>query len=520
MLDYGNQKIKDSSLYVNNLSKTFGGTKALNSVELLLMPGEIHGLLGQNGCGKSTLIKVLAGYHQPDSGGELWVNGESVPLPINPGEFSKYGMGFVHQDLGLVMDLTVLENFMLGKLSTNSSWRINWVDERKNAKATLERYGIDIDLDMQLINIGPVERAMLAIVRAVEDINTRSGGGPTKGLLVLDEPTVFLPRTEVDVLFDLVRKIVKQGFSVLFVSHDIDEVKELTNTFTVLRDGQMIIRGVTSEYSKEQIVEKIIGKEVELYAKKESAEGCYDGKPQVVVNNISGKLLKRLSFDIYKGQVLGVTGLEGSGFEELPYVFFGATEERSGTLKLGEEEFDLEKITPEIAVKSKMALIPADRQNKGSVGELLVKENMLMQVMESFNKIKLNLRKMDRVSYDTMGKFKVHPNDPNLNFSQLSGGNQQKVLMAKWMLGKSKLLILHEPTQGVDVGARQEIYKHIEAAANEGASVLCCSSDYEQLVQICDRVIVLVRGEICAELRGCDLNGPYLAQLCYDNSLL
>ena len=519
MLNFDNQLIEGSTLYLKDISKTFGGTKALDSVELLLLPGEIHGLIGQNGSGKSTLIKILAGYHEPDKGGQLWINGESVALPIHPGEFTKYGMSFVHQDLGLVADLTVLENLLIGKLSNSSNWHINWAEERRRALKIFKKYKINIDINATIANIGPVQRAMLAIVRAVEDINSNETAQKKKrGLLVLDEPTVFLPKTEVNMLFRLVREISAEGISVLFVSHDIDEVKELTDEFTVLRDGKKILRAKTTEYKTSQIVEKILGEEVQLYKIEERAEEYYNLKSGIVADKIRGDLIKEISFNVHDGEILGITGLEGSGFEELPYLLFGERPEKSGTLKIGEKVFKLEDMTPEKAVIEKMALIPADRQNKGSIGELYVKENMLMQVLDKFNKYKLKLREMDKKSYETMEKFRVLPRDPNLNFSQLSGGNQQKVLMAKWMLGKSRLLILHEPTQGVDIGARQQIYKHIETAANSGAAVLCCSSDYEQLEQICNRVIVLVRGMVSMELKGRDITKARLAHLCYDSA--
>lgn len=521
MPEFDIKQVESSTLYLKNVSKTFGGTKALRSVELKLMPGEIHGLLGQNGCGKSTLIKVLSGYHAPDAGGELWINGESVSLPIPPGGFTKYGMSFVHQDLGLVHDLTVLENLCIGKISTEDSWHINWKEEREKAVKIFEKYKINISPDAYVASLGPVEKAMLAIVRAVEDIHSNELAMKKKrGLLVLDEPTVFLPRTEVDVLFKLVRDVASEGISVLFVSHDIDEVKELTDVFTVFRDGMNVGSGVTAEFETDQIVEVILGQKLERYEVSTTIEEGDDiAADGAVIENLKGTLLKNASFTVHKGEVLGITGLVGSGFEEVPYLLFGADAKQSGTMTLGGKRFDLSKFNPTMAVKNRMALIPADRPNKGAVGNLLVKENMLMQVLHKFSPYCLNHKAMDKQCHKTVEDFDVRPRNIELNFSQLSGGNQQKVLMSKWILADCELMILHEPTQGVDIGARQQIYKQIENAAKAGTAVICCSSDYEQLEQICNRVIVLIRGEIARELRGSEITKTYLTQLCYETAL-
>lgn len=514
------EKINTSMLYLRNVSKTFGGTQALKSVELQIMPGEIHGLLGQNGCGKSTLIKILAGYHAPDPGGELWIKGEKVPLPLSPGEFAQYGMSFVHQDLGLVTDLTVLENLCLNRISVSSAAYIDWSKERQRAIEIFEKYQIDLDPNAYVASLASVERAMLAIVRAVEDIKSNESAVANKrGLLVLDEPTVFLPRTEVDTLFNLVRNVAAEGISVLFVSHDIDEVKELTTMFTVLRDGKNVGSEKTEDFDTSGIVAMILGEELQRYEMESKGEKADDDSiPAVIVENLHGEILKSISFKVREGEVLGITGLVGSGFEEVPYVLFGHYATRSGTVSIKGVTYDIEKLEPEKAVQNaKMALIPADRPNLGGIADLLIKENLLMQVMSRYNSMRLNHKRMDADSHEVVEQYEVHPRDPELNFSQLSGGNQQKVLLAKWMLAEPDLLILHEPTQGVDVGARQQLYRHIEAAAKRGTAVLCCSSDYEQLEQICDRVLVLVRGRVSTELMGAEITKARITQLCYDS---
>lgn len=503
-----------ATVYLQGISMTFGMNKALDNVDLVIQPGEIHGLLGQNGCGKSTLIKILAGFHRPDKGGKLYINGKKVKLPIAPGDFIKYGLSFVHQELGLIPSLTVLEN-LRNKEILSSGLRIDWRKERAEAVRILQRYDINVSIDAAVESLDQVEKAMISIVRAVESIKGLKDG---QGLLILDEPTVFLPKTEVDMLFRLVREVASEGISVLFVSHDLDEIMELTDVVTVLRDGKNCGDVITKESTKEQIIEMILGKKLSVYQK--GAEETYreDTENSIRFKDIHGELLKGVNFNVMPGEVVGLTGLVGSGFGEVPYILFGVNEIKMGTMKLTNKTIDLENYSPGQAVSDRVALIPADRPNKGGIRDIFVEENMLMQVHHNYRPWRLDTKKMYEASKELSSRYKVYPNDTRLNFAQLSGGNQQKVLLAKWMQEVPELLILHEPTQGVDVGARQHIYKHIDIAAKSGTAVLCASSDYEQLVQICDRVIIFFQGKIVKELVGNEITKDRITQLCYDST--
>lgn len=520
MTDHETKNYEGTTLYLQNISKTFGGQKALDQVNLTIMPGEIHGLLGQNGCGKSTLIKILAGFHSPNKGGRLWVNGQRVRLPLQPGEFIKYGMSFVHQDLGLMPTLTVLENLRLSKLAVSGTLAVNWKRERAAAKSILKKYHVTIDTDATVSSLGQVEKAMLAIVRAVEDIKSNQAVADKKrGLLVLDEPTVFLPKTEVDTLFSLVREVAAEGISVLFVSHDLDEVMELTDRLTVLRDGKNCGTVVTSETDKDSVIELILGQKLAAYSVRDGESSVSENSSgTVTVSNLSGELLRSVGFRVRPGEVLGLTGLVGSGFEEVPYALFGANETQAGTVRFGNIVIDLAHFSPEKAVHSSMALIPADRPNAGGIGDIRVEENMMMQVLGKYNPFLLKKKKMLEKSLDLIDRYEIRPDDPLLGFSQLSGGNQQKVVLAKWLQNHPKLLILHEPTQGVDIGARQQLYRHIARAARHGSAVICSSSDYEQLEQICDRVLIFVRGKIVTELIGNEISKDRITQLCYESA--
>jgi ribose transport system ATP-binding protein len=473
----------------------------------------VHGLLGENGSGKSTLIKILAGFHEPDSG-ELEIDGEPVRLPLAPGQFRALGLSFVHQHLGLVESLSVLENLRVAEIaSSRSRFRISWRRERARARETFDRYGLRLDPAAKVADLKPVERALLAIVRAIEEIRAVGRG---HGVLILDEPTVFLPREGIERLFALVREAAAAGASILFVSHDLDEVREITDRVTVLRDGALVGTVVTRETSESAFVEMIIGRRLAALGDVEHAD-LSEQRVGAAVDGLAGANVSGVSFAMHEGEVVGLTGLIGSGFDEVPYLLFGARAAAAGRLTLAGRSFELARLTPTAAIEAGMALIPADRPNDGSVGSLPVDENVALPVLDRhFNGVVLDRRKMRRATAALMREFDVRPADPTLTYGALSGGNQQKALLAKWFQTDPRLLLLDEPTQGVDVGARQQIYELIRTAARErGVNVLCSSSDYEQLASLCDRVIVFGRGRVWRELVGSGITKDRIIEQCY-----
>lgn len=507
------EEVAPPRLDLRNLSKSFGGTQALRGVDLSLLPGEVHGLLGENGSGKSTLIKVLAGFYDPDEG-ELRIDGEPVRLPLAAGRFRELGLSFVHQDLGLIESLSVLENLRVAALaSSRSRFGISWRRERKRARETFDRYGLRIDPTAIVAELKPVERALLAIVRAIEEICSVGAG---QGVLVLDEPTVFLPREGIEVLFTLVRDAAAAGASVLFVSHDLDEVREITDRVTVLRDGVLVGTVTTRETSETTFVEMIIGRQLAKLGDVEHAD-LTERRVAVSVEGLTGTTVNDVSFQMHEGEIVGLTGLIGSGFEEVPHLLYGSRRARAGRLVLRGETIDLTKLTPSAATRSRLALIPGDRKTDGSVSSLPVVENMVLSVLDRyFNGVALERRRMRRETSALMEEFDVRPNDPSLPYGALSGGNQQKALLAKWFQTEPSLLLLDEPTQGVDVGARQQIFGLIHAAVEErGVHVLCASSDYEQLSLLCDRVIVFGRGRVWRELVGDDVTKERIIEQSY-----
>ena len=497
------------TIAIRGLTKRFSGILALNDVDLTVLPGEVHGLLGENGSGKSTLIKVLAGFHGVD-GGELRVGGEPVDLPLGPGRPQELGLQFVHQDLGLIGSLSVLDNLRAVDM-TKRRLKISWAEERRKARQAFERYGVDLDPRLLVDEIRPVQRAQLAIIRAVDGL-AQAGG--TRGLLVLDEPTVFLPRDEVDHLFALVREVVALGNSVLFVSHDIDEVRRITDRVTVLRDGRVAGSAITAETTEDSLVELIIGRRLARLESRPAETVRADVLATVAY--LCGGQLEDVSFEVRVGEVLGITGLLGSGFEDVPYFMFGARKPGSGTLALGDRTITLNQLSPGAAARAGMALVPGDRKVDGSLPSLSIADNVTIQVLNRhMRRGILRRRAMMRYAADLMERYDVRPRDPRLPYEALSGGNQQKALIGKWLDTEPKLLLLHEPTQGVDVGAREQIFEVIRAAAAGGRSVVLASSDHEQLEAVCQRVVVLGRGRVVSELNGAEVTKDRITEQCF-----
>ncbi|MGH3171956.1 MAG: ATP-binding cassette domain-containing protein, partial [Trebonia sp.] len=390
---------------LRGISKDFGRNRALDRVDLRVGHGEVVGLVGQNGSGKSTLVKVLSGVHEPEPGGRLFVSGEEVPLPLAPGQASEIGLSFVYQNLALAPGLSVLENLTLGQRIGGGprAWApINWVAEHRRAGTVLDRYQVRLDLDQRTGELPPVDQARLAIIRAAEDLRRyRTRSGYKHSVLVLDEPTVFLPEAEVERLFDLVRTVAAEGAAVLFISHDLVAIRSIADRVVVLRDGRVVAEVPAGEIDERALVDLIVGATASTGpqptgstpgATPESTPAPGRG---VVVEHLHGERLSDLSFGIGAGEILGVAGLIGSGAEDLPYLLFGARPAVSGTLHLGGynpagdnlagknlagKNLDVSALTPQRSVRSRIALVPADRQVQGLGERLTLWENIVMLV--------------------------------------------------------------------------------------------------------------------------------------------
>ena len=477
--------------------------------------GEVHGLLGHNGSGKSTLIRILAGYHAPDPGGEMVLRGRPVALPLRPGQFRALGMAFVHQDPALLPALTVTENLRIGALAPRAALRrIDWAAERAAVATLLEEFGIACAPDDRVERLRPWQRPLLAILRAVDEIRRLPQGLPHSGggLLVLDEPTAGIGDAGVERLFGVIRRVTAAGFGVLFVSHDLDEVVAITDRVTVLRDGRVAGAGATATLDRAQLVDMIVGHPLTRPARGVTAPSVRLAEARA----IAGPGVRGVSFALGAGEILGATGLIGAGHAELGARLAGARPARGGVLDLGGQAVTLAGLTPARAMKAGIAYVPAERLRAGCVGEMTVAENIALPVLRRLTRhLVLTPAAMARHARELAVRFDIRPPDPTLPLERLSGGNQQKALMAKWLQLRPRLLVLEEPTQGVDVGAREQIFAAIRDWAASGAAVLVLSGDHEQLSLLCARVLIFRHGRIAAELAGTDVTEERMAHACF-----
>ncbi|MEM8728442.1 MAG: sugar ABC transporter ATP-binding protein [Pseudomonadota bacterium] len=507
--------VSGPALDISGLSKHFGGAAALDNVALHVARGEVHGLLGSNGSGKSTLIKVLSGFHAPEPGAQIRLYGREMALPISGAQARARGLAFVHQNLGLIPSLSVAENLYLGDFSSTWNWRLNWRSLHAKARETFRRFDLSLDPKTEVGALSPVERALLAIVRAYEDLrHATEDHADRPGVLVLDEPTPFLPRAGVEQLFDLVRRCTETGASVIFVSHDVDEVREITDRATILRDGHLIDTVDTTQTSHAGFVERIIGRNLEAYGG--HAKALAAPKPLAQVENLQAPGVGPVTFTLNEGEILGLAGLIGAGYDAVPAAVYGATQGATGRLQLSGRSLSLSRITPIDALARGIAFLPSDRLGAAGVGSLSIGDNIGLPVYEKLRRgFGLIDRHINAHAADLGAKAGVKPNAPALPLDALSGGNAQKVVLSKWLQTEPQLILLDEPTQGVDVGARQAIWDSLDQAAENGAGILVASSDYDQLAAICHRVLIFARGQVVAELSGAKLTKDSIAEHCY-----
>ena len=486
------------ALLAKNFSKVFGTSKVLDGVNLAVMPGEIHGLLGSNGSGKSTLIKTIAGLHAPERGAELILYGRDTPLPMASGGARSAGISFVHQHLALIPTLSVLENMMLNDLASEAAWSINWAAKRRHVQSVFDRFELDLDPSARVADLPLADRALLAITRAFHEVQTHAEDG--QGILILDEPTPFLPQSGVEKLFGLMRSVAADGAAVIFVAHDIDEIREITDRATILRDGKLAGSLISADATREDFISHIVGDKVSLF--QTSLARDLDAPIVLETSGLKSGIVDEVSFDLRAGEIIGLTGLIGSGFDVVPEAIFGA-QEATGVLAVNGSEYALTSVTPQKALSNGIAFLPSDRLGRAGVGSLPIYENMALPVLNSFKSgptlkwsaIKAHCAELGRA-------FDLRPARVDLNLGALSGGNAQKALLAKWLQTEPTVLMLDEPTQGIDVGARQKIFQELHKAARKGTAVIVASTDAEQLAQICQRVLVFSKGRIAKELTG------------------
>lgn len=488
------------ALAFREVSKRFGSTQALNSVSFSVARGSIHGLLGGNGSGKSTLIKALAGVEQADSG-TIEVHGAtSDASQVSPAWARDSNIHFVHQDFGIFTEMTVTENLSIGRgFERSKLGGINWRQARRRAGLLLERFGIEAKPDDAVSSLSPATQTLLAIARTLQDQDDRPG------VLVLDEPTVALPDNNVDTLLDAVRGFAENGQTILFVSHRLGEVFSVTDTVTILRDGVHIETLPTERLTREGLIEMMAGEAVEHAA----AALVHDtqlarqewGDDKLRVSGLRGGKLEDVSFEHDKGTVLGIAGLLGSGRSSLLQMLGGVLPAESGGIELDGEAVRLP--SHKDALRQGIVYIPEDRGIDGLFLDSSVAMNLNAARVKQFSKRGwLSHRAELSAAREDCRRFGVKTAKETSPITSLSGGNQQKVLLGRWISLQPRVLLLDEPTKGVDVKSRSEIYDLIQELVEAGSYVIVASSDFEELNLLCDRILMLDRGSIRGEIDG------------------
>jgi ribose transport system ATP-binding protein len=489
-------------LRVSGVSKTFPGLKALDDVSFTVGAGEIVAVVGHNGSGKSTLVKILADVHQPDSGSTIEVRDAGGALL--DGGAAREGLHFIHQDLGLIDMLSTVENMGLGRSASGRGLGpVRPAAERDAARRLIARFGARFDPTVPVGELSPAERAIVAIARAMD------GWTRDENVLVLDEPTTAFHGDEVQVLFGAVRRIAAAGAGVVFISHRLDEVLGLADRIVALRDGRVVADQPAASLDHDQMVQLIAGRAVADLdvAREAQGDGCV-----LRVAGIKGQEIKDVSFELSAGEIVGVSGILGSGREELAGLLFGATHREAGRVTvMGDDLLSDDTIA---AIDLGIGYVPADRRRGGAVMEMTVRENLTLPLLRPLRRRmwRLDERAERAETQRWMQTVALRPPNPQQELKLFSGGNQQKVVLAKWLRTKPRVLLLDDPTQGVDVGAKASIYELIVAAAQAGTGVLVCSSDTKELVSLCDRVLVLEDGRILSEIPRRDLTESRLVR--------
>lgn len=488
---------EQSVLEMRGICKYFPGVKALQDVDFSLRRGEIHALMGENGAGKSTLIKVLTGVY-PKDGGEIYVAGHEGAVSIrSPQEAQNNGISTVYQEITLCPNLTVAENMFIGR---GKGAFANWKEMNRKAGEILENLGIPASPKQQLGTCSIAIQQMVAIARAV-DMECK--------ILILDEPTSSLDEQEVAKLFTLMRDLKAKGVGIIFVTHFLDQVYEVCDRITVLRDGQLVGEYAIENLPRVQLVSKMLGKELDDMADiKQEGAGVpeqADAAPVLEANQlVSNAGIKPFDFSIRKGEVNGFTGLLGSGRSECVRAIFGADRVTGGKVKMDGKDVKISK--PLDAMRNGIGYLPEDRKGDGIVGDLSVRENIILalQVMKGFFR-PISRAQAEAFADEYIKLLEIKTASSSTPIKSLSGGNQQKVILARWLLTNPKYLILDEPTRGIDIGTKIEIQKLVLKLAEEGKSVTFISSEIDEMLRTCSRLVVLRDRKVVGELTGSDL---------------
>jgi ribose transport system ATP-binding protein len=473
-------------LEMKGISKSFPGVKVLNELEFTLRRGEVHALMGENGAGKSTLMKILGGIYTKDSG-TVKVNGSVIEMD-SPSKAQSSGIAIIHQELNMVPHLTVMENIFLGREFTYGNTKlINWRRMRKEAELCLSRLGLRIDPGTQVQELSVGQQQMVEIAKALS-MNAE--------ILVLDEPTAALTDREIEALFQVIASLKEKGVGMIYISHRMEEIFRICDRVTVMRDGHYIGTRHVSDTTMDDLVKMMVGREIkDRFPKVETALG----KDKLAVNGLSQKdKLHDITFSIRAGEIVGIAGLMGAGRTELAKAIFGVTPIDGGTISVDGAPVSVRK--PIDAIRAGIALVTEDRKDEGLLLPHSVRENLALPNLRLLSSFGFMLRSKEReLSDTTIRQLQIKASGSEQTVGSLSGGNQQKVVIGKWLATKPQVLILDEPTRGVDIGAKKEIYDLMNKLASQGVAILMISSELPEILGMSDRILVMHEGRISGE---------------------
>lgn len=479
-------------LKLNNITKEFPGVVALNKVSLEVKTGEVHILLGENGAGKSTLIKILSGAYSKDSG-EIFLSGVKVEVK-NPKNAQELGIGVIYQELNLIPHLSVAENIFLGR---EFSYPAGVIDSKKNIEETqklLDELNVNIKPNSIVSSLGTAQQQMVEIAKA---LSLKSK------ILIMDEPTSSLTKNEIETLFKTIRKLKQKDVAIIYISHRLEELFEIGDSVTVLRDGNLIETKLIAETTRAELIKLMVNRDLkDQYPEREKEIG---GELLKVVNLSTESLLQNISFSLYAGEIVGIYGLLGSGRTELARSIFGADQITSGDISINGK---LTKInSPGKAIKKGIGFLTEDRKTQGLILDLSVKENISITALDKLTNFGIiQLKEELKVSDQYIGGLKIKTTGRNQDVRSLSGGNQQKVVFAKWLNSETNIFIFDEPTRGIDVGAKQEIYELMNRLTESGCGIIMISSELPEIIGMSDRVFVMHNGKLTAEFDKIDLS--------------
>ena len=486
-------------LQMKGIDKNFAGVHALDHVDFAIRPGRVMCLAGENGCGKSTLVKIISGVYTKDEG-EVYFEGKKVER-ITPAEATRLGIQVIYQDLSIFPNLTVMENLALNSEITANRKLVNKKRWEATAKEALSKIGYDIDLNARMGQLAVADKQLVAICRALL-FNAK--------LIIMDEPTTALTKKEVDALFKTVRQLKEAGIAIMFIGHKIEEIFEIADDVCVMRNGKNVFLGETAGLERKDLIYYMTGREIndDYFVPQNISE-----KPVLEVEHLSLKdKFEDVNFDLKKGEILGITGLLGSGRTELALSLFGLEHPTSGSIKINGKT---ERISSPIKAQNlKIGYVPEDRLTEGLCMEQPIADNIELSSLKRLSKFGLiNKKDINTDAQIWVDKFKIKTDDATKNANTLSGGNQQKIVLSKWLANDLDILILNGPTVGVDIGAKQDIHHLVHELANQGLAVIIISDDLAEVVVNCSRVVVMKAGKIVGEMTGKDITEDNIREI-------